>query len=549
MVAATNEERQLWDILPTALWEIDFSRALRWIRRIERTDEKSLKLFLRSHPEAADKCIERIIVRQISAGARELLGASSDEECRRHGSQFLTAESRTDFLRVMLAAFRHQTDLRFETTILRFDGQLIDVKVHWRFFDSPRRPYERAYVQVADATEEYNLHQRVLLADRMSALGSLTASIAHEIKNPLTFVWHHLNELRDDDGLGLDSRTRLQEAFDGVDRVRDLVKDLGELSGNVEEQLDVVDLHEVLDYAVRLSRPEYQHRARVIRDYQGTNATIRAARSSVAQVFVNLLVNAAQAIPPGDGERHRIVVRTRTHASDQTLIEIEDTGSGVPSELVDRIFDPFLTTKPGVAGRGMGLPICARVVHSLGGTIDLESESGGGTVVRVILPRSVPRRNRSTPPAFSTAIRPAPGRRLRVLVVDDEIVIGRLLMKLLGKQHDVDYRGSGREAIMAMSQIDYDVILCDLIMPDMTGMDVYRAARMRAKPTHDRIVFMSGGAFTRGAREFLARVPNLRIEKPFDLATIEQLVTTAATLADKEEPAVLRIASDRSEAS
>lgn len=534
-VAIVRDGDQLWSVIPTALWEVDFSRAVRWIRRLGCKDGRSLKLFLRSHPEAADQCLGRVIIRHVSAGAAELFGAPSVEECKQHPGRFFTAESRADFIRVMIAALRNQTDLRFETTVLRFDGQLMDVKVHWRFFDAPEQPHRRAYVHIEDATEEYNLHQRVLLADRMSALGSLTASVAHEIRNPLTFVRHHLDELRSSDELSLETRTRLQEAYDGVERVRDLVKDLGELSGSAQEDLDIVDVHEVLDYAIRLSRPEFQHRAGVVRDYKAKRAHIRAARSSVAQVFVNLMVNAAQSIPPGDGSRHRIAIRTHTQAGDHTVIEIEDTGAGVPSELIDRVFDPFLTDKPGTGGRGMGLPICARVVDSLGGTIDLESGPAGGTLVRVILPQAVPRRYRSTPPSFKTAIRPVPGKRLRILVADDEIVIGRLLMKLLGKQHDVDYRQSGREAILALSQADYDVILCDLIMPDMTGMDVYRAARMRAKPIHDRIVFMSGGAFTRDAREFLERVPNLRIDKPFDLSTVEELVGAAAALAASAE--------------
>lgn len=546
-VTVATDEDLVWSVLPTAIWEIDFSGALRWIRRLDFKNLKSLKLYLHSHPEAADKCLRRMRLCRISVGGLEQIGAKNLREVQERASELLTAESRADVMQIMLAAYRKQRDVKFDTTILRYDGQLLDVKVHWRFIPDPAHPFERAFVHTADATEEFNLHQRVLLADRLSALGSLTESIAHEINNPLTFVWHHLDNLNAAENLPEDVRAQVQEAAEGIARIRELVKDLGELSGSAEEDVDMVDLHEILDYAIRLTRPEFQHRARIVRDYAAKTATIRAARSSVAQVFVNLIVNAAQAIPPGDEDRNRIVVRTRTYAGNHTMIEIEDTGAGVPKEFVDRAFDRFVPRRPGARDHGMGLPICARVVDSLGGTIDLESEPGGGTLVRVILPQAVPHRRRSTPPAFSSTLRPAPGKRLKILIVDDEIVIGRLLTRLFSKSHDVAYRRSGREAILAMSERDYDVILCDLIMPDMTGMDVYRAARMRAKPIHHRMVFMSGGAFTGGAKEFLDRVPNLRIEKPFDLTTLEELVLAAAALSSSSK-SVQAIWSSRSQA-
>ena len=133
----------------------------------------------------------------------------------------------------------------------------------------------------------------------------------------------------------------------------------------------------------------------------------------------------------------------------------------------------------------------------------------------------------SVPPPPITAIRRAAKTRLNILVVDDEPVIARLIKKAL-TQHDVTCAHDGREAVELMSEHPYDVILCDLIMPEMTGMDVYRAALQRATPMHERIVFMTGGAFTRRARDFLQRVPNARIEKPFELGHLERVVYEAA---------------------
>jgi len=130
-----------------------------------------------------------------------------------------------------------------------------------------------------------------------------------------------------------------------------------------------------------------------------------------------------------------------------------------------------------------------------------------------------------------SAIRRAVRGKLSVLVADDEPVIARLIEKAL-VDHDVTTAHDGREAVALMSEHSYDVILCDLIMPEMTGMDVYRAALQRETPVHDRIVFMTGGAFTQRARDFLQSVPNLRIEKPFDLERLERTIYEAADIVD-----------------
>jgi CheY-like chemotaxis protein len=213
-------------------------------------------------------------------------------------------------------------------------------------------------------------------------------------------------------------------------------------------------------------------------------------------------------------------------------IEVQDTGPGIPPQLLRRIFDPFVTTKPAGRGTGLGLSICRRIVHSLEGTIELQSHPGQGTVARVVLPKATrAQRPLTVPPPSISAIRRAAGGRLSVLVVDDEPVIARLIQKAL-VEHDVTTASDGRQAVALMGEHAYDVILCDLIMPEMTGMDVYRAALQRSKPLHDRIVFMTGGAFTQRARDFLESVPNLRIEKPFELSHLERTIYEAADLVD-----------------
>jgi two-component system cell cycle sensor histidine kinase/response regulator CckA len=527
-------DERIWSILPSALWDLDFSGPLAWIEAQGCRNADEFKRLVRNDPEALGECLARVRIEHVSAGAVSLVGAASAEECMRRSSELLTAESKADFLRVLMAAFRGERDVHLETAIVTCAREPRDVRVHWRFVPGKDERFERALVSVVDMTAERDLQQRLLLAERMSAIGTLTASIIHEIKNPLTFVWNHLRSLRDSSQhLSQGQAELIREAYEGAERIRTISNEIASLSHPASAgEVEIVNVKQALDSAIRLAQPEIQHRATVAREYEEGSLYVRGSRTRVGQVFVNLIVNAAQAIEPGDRERNTITIRVRRTERDHVCVEVQDTGPGIPPQLLRRIFDPFVTTKPAGRGTGLGLSICRRIVHSLEGTIELQSHPGQGTVARVVLPKANrAQRPLTVPPPSISAIRRAAGGKLSVLVVDDEPVIARLIQKAL-VEHDVTTASDGREAIALMGEHTYDVILCDLIMPEMTGMDVYRAALQRAKPLHHRIVFMTGGAFTQRARDFLESVPNLRIEKPFELAYLERTIYEAADLVD-----------------
>ncbi|MGB8329884.1 MAG: ATP-binding protein [Polyangiales bacterium] len=529
-----QRDDRIWELLPSALWELDFRGALEWIETRDCHNADEFKRLVRNDPGALTECLNRTQVLRVSGGAVSLVGAASAEECIRRSLELLTAESKADFLRVLMAAFRNQHDVHLETAIMTCSGEPIDVRVHWRFLESEDGRFERAIASVVDMSAERDLQQRLLLAERMSAIGTLTASIIHEIKNPLTFVWSHLRSLRDlDEQLSAEAAELLAEAYDGAERIRIISNEITSLShGGDGAEAETVNLKLVLDSAIRMAQPEIQHRATVVREYEEGNLYIRGSRTRVGQVFLNLIVNAAQAIDPGDRAQNSITIRARSTDQDRLCIEVQDTGPGISSQLLRRIFDPFVTTKPAGRGTGLGLSICRRIVHSLEGTIEIQSHPGQGTVARVVLPKAArAQRPLTVPPPSLSAIRRAARGKLSVLVVDDEPVIARLIQKAL-VGHDVTIANDGREAVALMGQNAYDVILCDLIMPEMTGMDVYRAALQRATPVNDRIVFMTGGAFTQRARDFLESVPNLRIEKPFDLGHLERTIYEAADIID-----------------
>ncbi len=529
-----ERDDRVWEVLPSALWDLDFRGPLDWIETRGCQDADEFKRLVRNDPGALTECLHRTRVHRVSGGAVSLVGASSAEECIRRSLQLLTAESQADFLRVLMAAFRKEHDVHLETAIMTCSREPRDVRVHWRFLESEGGRFEQAIASVVDMTAERDLQQRLLLAERMSAIGTLTASIIHEIKNPLTYVWNHLRSLRkSSERLPAELAELIDEAYEGAERIRVISNEITSLShGGGGVEVETVNLKQVLDSAVRMAQPEIEHRATVVREYEEGNLYIRGPRTRVSQVFLNLIVNAAQAIDPGDRAQNAITIRARSTDDDRLCIEVQDTGPGISPQLLRRIFDPFVTTKPAGRGTGLGLSICRRIVHSLEGTIEIQSHPGQGTVARVVFPKAArSQRPLTVPPPSQSAIRRAAHGKLSVLVVDDEPVIARLIQKAL-VDHDVTTANDGREAVALMGQNAYDVILCDLIMPEMTGMDVYRAALQRATPLNERIVFMTGGAFTQRARDFLESVPNLRIEKPFDLNHLERTIYEAADIID-----------------
>jgi two-component system cell cycle sensor histidine kinase/response regulator CckA len=389
-----------------------------------------------------------------------------------------------------------------------------------------------------ELTARRQIQAQLIQADRLTAVGTLAAGVAHEINNPLAYVLlnlqYLLRELPKLDAQG--SRLgqlldRLREAQHGAERVKSIVRDLRQFSSaDEQEQLGPVDLRRVLAAAIKVAKTQILSRARLIEDYQEIPA-VEANAAKLEQVFLNLLINAAQSLPPGHPELSEIRVSALCAGPERVVVEVADTGTGIPPELLDRVFDPFFTTKPAGVGTGLGLPICHNIISSLGGEISVESELGRGTVFRVALrpwqqPPQQPRRPTPQPwPALTGAELP----RARVLIVDDELAVASMLSRVLAEEHDVEVRTDGHEALqLLLGEQQFDMVMCDLLMPGMSGMDLYKELQARRPGMEQRMVFMTGGAFTPRASEFLSRVDNPRIEKPFDLHSVRRLVRELA---------------------
>ncbi len=663
---------------------------------------------------------------------------------------------------------------------------------------------------LARANEELESHMRTLRqtqaqlvqAGRMAAVGQLAAGVGHEINNPLAYIVSNLEhaseeadllsrELTDVRGAGPRLREvsqALREALHGADRVRRIVRDLKTFSRPDDEKQGPVELHAVLDSAAKIAMAELRPRAKLVKDY-GDVPRVEGNEARLAQVFLNLLINAAQALPEGRAEQNEVRLVTRVAPDGMVVAEVRDTGVGISPESLARIFDPFYTTKPLGVGTGLGLSLCHAYVTAMGGNITVESEPGQGAVFRVTLkraaresgampalptqewrgprepgavqaqggtrePRPMPtvqewgpardlmstpavqpqgtgrismstptvqpqgtgrismstptvqpqgtgrismstptvqpqgtgRISMSTPaipvnerggavlpgaetartsgpaalhpeavppgvasrsqadgarvglpvtavptggleagvaprgpegtfvPASSAEARSAPrspegtfvpassteGRapprepegtfvppgspgpsqltsrsqapvaapvavaaqasepsraveastpaakpqalgeeagaqahdestvpvRGRVLVVDDDALVSGAIRRTLSRENDVEVLVSARQALAQLSapELRYDVVLCDLMMPEMTGMDLFEALQKSAPRVAERVVFITGGAFTPAARTFLDRVENPRVEKPFDPEALRTLI-------------------------
>ncbi|MDP1823791.1 MAG: PAS domain-containing protein [Archangium sp.] len=384
----------------------------------------------------------------------------------------------------------------------------------------------RELVVIQDVTQQSLLQAKLRLAERLTSLGTMAAGVAHEINNPLAFVLANLNVVKGElaalppiPGVDLvDLRDAVNEALEGAERVRQIVLGLKPFARIDEHQRGHCDVVRIVEASLNMAKNELRHRARIVTDFQPISAVF-ANEARLGQVFLNLLVNAAHAMPDGHAAENRVTVATRQDG-DQVVVAVSDTGRGIPAEVLPRIFDPFFSTKQIGEGTGLGLFISQGIVKDAGGVISVTSTLGAGSTFEVRLPVAV-----GTFTGSSTTPVPA-RRRARVLLVDDEPSILRSLQRLLSKSHDLTLAHSGREALAKLNAgLEYDLVLCDLMMPEVSGIDVWE----QLTPAQRQIfVFMTGGTFTERAERFLAATNPPVLEKPFTATTLEGLLLKAS---------------------
>jgi ligand-binding sensor domain-containing protein/signal transduction histidine kinase/CheY-like chemotaxis protein len=398
--------------------------------------------------------------------------------------------------------------------------------------------------ELARANEELDANLRALRATqaqlvqagKMAAVGTLAAGVGHEINNPLSYIVSNLEHAHEEAGALVrlegaeQSRERLREmqqvlreALTGADRVRRIVRDLKTFSRQDEDLRGPVDLRVVMDSAAKMAAGELKPRAQLFREYAADVPPVEGNEARLAQVFLNLIINAAQALPEGRPEQHEVRLVLKRGGAGEVVAEVRDSGCGIPPEVLGRIFDPFFTTKPVGEGTGLGLALCQAFVAAMAGRIEVESQVGKGTVVRVTLPTAsgpVQRVSRGGSDREPGVVRG------RVLIVDDDPLVSAALRRTLAREHEVEVVVSSRRALelLLSREGDYDVILCDLMMPEMTGMELHAQLEAEKPEQAQRMVFITGGAYTPTAKAFLERVSHPRVEKPFEPEQLREQV-------------------------
>jgi signal transduction histidine kinase len=389
-------------------------------------------------------------------------------------------------------------------------------------------------------SEHRELQARLAQTDRLTALGTLAAGVAHEINNPLAYVLLNIGYVAEELPKLLQPNANeranevllaLEHAREGAERIRNTVRSLQTFSRPENESRKPLRLAQLLDATLPLIANEIKHRARLIRNYHPVPEVI-ANEARLGQVFLNLVLNAVQSLPEDHANHNEIHLVLTSPSPDRVSIEVRDNGEGIPPQVRGRIFDPFFTTKPVGIGTGLGLTICHGIVASLGGTLSFESEVGKGTVFRVDLPAAMS--SAATPgdadaKATSIVSESAPSSKTvargRILVVDDEPTVCFSIERLLSTEGDVVATTSAHRALAGIRGGErYDVIICDLMMPEMDAMTLHHELCQIAPAQAERMVFVTGGAFTLRAREFLESVSNPRLDKPFNINALVEVV-------------------------
>jgi two-component system cell cycle sensor histidine kinase/response regulator CckA len=406
----------------------------------------------------------------------------------------------------------HQVDYR----VLRRDGSVRHVTMNGAFLFDRGGRLRRVVGAVLDLTELRRLQEKLLQAEKMDAIGRLAAGVAHDFNNVLLVVRGNLELSR------LPDSRETRQVFDALESARELTDKLLTLGRRSALRRRVVDLNELVGRTVALVERMVREQFRLRVSVSPGPLLVDIDETLIEQAIVNLLLNARDVLSGGG----QVDVLVRALELDRTRvaeITVHDDGPGMDETTRARIFDPFFTTKVPTRGHGLGLAMVQGSVAQHGGTVTVESAPGAGTTFRLRFPRleggeAAPiRRPSSLPP-------PGPRARYRVLVIEDQDVVGGTVTRLLERlEHQVELVPTADAALSALAARRFDVVLCDVMMPDMRGPALIARARQRCPGACRRVVFMTGNS---GDQVELGPDVGL-LTKPFTLEQLDDAIARA----------------------
>lgn len=379
--------------------------------------------------------------------------------------------------------------------------------------------------QIAAEGDRQRAEHLAILAEseRLAALGTLTAGIGHEINNPLTYVLGNLQLLQMELESSREQRIMVDETLSGVQQIRDVVREMMTyVRSDTEEHLQPVDVAQTLQTAIVLSQSHLKRVHAFTFDQQPVPPVVGSPHR-LSQVWINLLVNACQATSQNVDEAGDVRVRLFTEDS-LVCVEVEDNGVGIPAEIQSRIFDPFFSTKGPGQGTGLGLSVSARIVEDMEGTLSLRSLAGR-TVFRVALPICA-ESTLAPPPKLRSLSQP-----VRVLIVDDDMRIGRVFSNLLAPHHEVVAVDSGTSALSRLREDSaWDVIVSDVMMPGINGAELLDVLQEESEPLCTiPIIFMTGGITDAKLRLRVIESSRPILSKPVSPELLEDAIARVLT--------------------
>jgi len=411
----------------------------------------------------------------------------------------------------------------FDSQFYRKDGEVRTISIT---YSTPQKD-EEVLCLIRDVTDQKMLQEQLIQSEKMSAIGQLVSGVAHELNNPLAGISAFAQLLLAEKKFPPDQRTAAETIYSEARRASRIVQNLLTFARQHKAEKVPTTINQVLDDTLELRGYELRVRGiDVRREYDDSLADTMADAHQLQQVFLNLITNAEQAMEQRDGHHHRLTVRTRRNG-EAVRIEVEDTGGGIPANLIERIFNPFFTTKPTGSGTGLGLSISLGIVREHEGRIWAENVASSGARFIVELPIIQPRTSGEMP-----AITPLQGASgndsLRVLVVDDEASVRVSLQRYLaGRGHHVETTASGEDALVRLRDAKYDAVIVDMRMPDLSGEQLYERLRSGDPGHAERVIFTTGDLVNEQMKRFLDGTGRPCVPKPFEFASFDQALPAA----------------------
>jgi PAS domain S-box-containing protein len=484
----------------------------------------------------------------VNSKACELFGYTADELCGMTGRQLHAPEDHALVDEISRDLIHDGAVMRGAVRLRRRDGTLFWAELRSSTYFARSRKLYVTFVRDVSGTldREHELNEaygalksmeaQLIRSSRLAAIGQIAAGVAHEVNNPAACALMNLQVLDSDLGklaelatpdatgaprqelqrLAAEARSAARDSTEALQRIASVVRGLSRFARIDQEEVQRISINDAVQAALRLVQHQLRHIASLRCELSSTRE-FSADQGKLTQVFVNLLSNAGQAIEQGGGSF--IEVRT-LDSVDGVVACVEDDGPGVPPEIASSIFEPFFTTKGAEQGTGLGLALCADIVHQHKGRLELRQKRGRGACFELFLPLQTGLSVRAP------EISPAAAAGGRILVVDDDAALVRAYRRWLGRKHEVVIARDAEEALQVLAHDDaFDAVLCDLMMPNCDGVDLHEALAQRKPQLLDRVIFCSGGPTTRRCREFIERPGIVFFVKPIRQELLDQCIS------------------------